>query len=78
MKKLKTPKQIIKATATQQGFSTCEEAIEACVKTAQRDALECAAENAYANISYGGYNYEGEQEAYASVDKSSILNLMPK
>lgn len=42
----------------------------ACVKASQ----EKIAKNASAYISYGGCNYEGEKEPYATIDKESILS----
>ena len=79
MRKLKTPEEIIKsndigniAYALNTKMSTG--LVKGLIIAAQRDALECAAENAI--VANGSYD---DGEGYGEyVDKSSILNLMPK
>lgn len=46
MRTLKTPEEIILAASTSEGFDTQEEAFKALIIAAQRDALECAFEQA--------------------------------
>lgn len=62
MRQLKTPEELIKSV----GLEFYTKALIELVTAAQRDALECAAENAVC--------IEDDEK----VDKSSILNLMPK
>jgi len=76
MRKLKTPEEIILAASTQRGYDTPEDAYKALIITAQRDALECAAESAKITSKLDDSEYH---RGYITVvDKSSILNLMPK
>ena len=50
--------------------------IIAAINAARKEAIKECAKNANAYIAYGGNNYEGEQEAYAEIDKQSILKII--
>lgn len=76
MRQLKTPEEImINFSDDDDGCLTYSWTdVTSMILAAQRDALECAAENA--KIEYSEYDSGSHTGEY--IDKSSILNLLPK
>lgn len=81
MRKLKTHEEIIRENKnlftpkSEMFYSQAE--VDFMIIAAQRDALECAAENGEV-INEGTYGADGQSTDHYVLDKSSILNLIPK
>ena len=80
MRKLKTPEEFtgsLRPFVKNKNFTLNEvmEMFNKAIKAAQRDTLECAAENARTQ-SYQFTWLDGESETRYRIDKSSILNLI--
>lgn len=73
MRKLKTPEEICEEFPFEEPITP--ELLTKIIKSAQRDALECAAETATMKCVEAT---DGHLTEAVEVDKSSILNLMPK
>lgn len=82
MKKLRTPEEIFCSEIQKAARSQYDSCIAA-IKTAQREALESAAENAIMKV-HDGFFKKDSQSSHVQIglnniqiDKSSILDLMP-